>query len=88
MGGARNCLLVYVADNKLTIVPNFPFNLMFLPEIYGLEIAAPISDVDVEIVDGLFGERVQLTINKSAKRFELSLRDSKGFQAVIEGKRT
>jgi len=28
IGGAQNCLLVHVADGVLTIVPNFPFDLM------------------------------------------------------------
>lgn len=34
---ASNCLLVTVTDKALSVVPRFPFNLMFLPEIYGLE---------------------------------------------------
>lgn len=55
VGGARNCLLVYVADGAVTIVPVFPFNLMFLPEIYGLERTASTRDVRVTPVDGLFG---------------------------------
>ena len=29
IGGASNCLLIYVADRTLHIVPQFPFNLMF-----------------------------------------------------------
>jgi hypothetical protein len=37
IGGARNCLLVVVTPQKLVITPLFPFNLMFLPEIYGLD---------------------------------------------------
>jgi hypothetical protein len=37
LGGANRCLVVAVAGNRLIIRPRFPFNLMFLPEIYGLE---------------------------------------------------
>lgn len=36
-GGARNCLVVQLASRGLLIKPFFPFNLMFLPEIYDLE---------------------------------------------------
>jgi hypothetical protein len=37
LGGARNCLLVAVTADSLVIQLRFPFNLMFLPEIFGLE---------------------------------------------------
>jgi hypothetical protein len=37
LGGANNCLRVSVLADDLVVVPHFPFNLMFLPEIYGLE---------------------------------------------------
>ncbi|MCW3107701.1 MAG: hypothetical protein JWQ09_2207 [Segetibacter sp.] len=37
LGGARNCLLVAITPTHLVISPLFPFNLMFLPEVYGLE---------------------------------------------------
>jgi hypothetical protein len=88
IGGARNCLLVYVAEGSLTIVPVFPFNLMFLPEIYGIEATAPISDVAIEgVKDGLFGKSIILTIRGSKpRRFELWLEDRDGFQSALEGK--
>ncbi|MBF0408695.1 MAG: hypothetical protein HQM10_15210 [Candidatus Riflebacteria bacterium] len=41
LGGARNCLTVAVTDNSLIVQPKFPFNLMFLPEIYDLEYSIP-----------------------------------------------
>jgi hypothetical protein len=88
IGGASNCLLVYVADGALTIVPVFPFNLLFLPEVYGLETTVPISDVKVSDVDGLFGKRLLLTIEGSRKgRFELRLNDRQGFREALERKR-
>lgn len=37
IGGARNCLLVALTPQRLAIVPIFPFDLIFLPEIYGLD---------------------------------------------------
>ncbi len=42
---ASNCLLVAVTDKELCVVPKFPFNLMFLPEIYGLERTIPIRSI-------------------------------------------
>ncbi len=39
---ASNCLLVAVTQKALSVVPKFPFNLMFLPEVYGLERTIPI----------------------------------------------
>lgn len=43
IGGARNCLVVAVAANRFIVRPFFPFNLFFLPEVYGLE-----HDVEIE----------------------------------------
>jgi hypothetical protein len=37
LGGASRCLVVAVTGQRLIIHPRFPFNLMFLPEVYGLE---------------------------------------------------
>jgi hypothetical protein len=41
-GFASNCLLVAVTDAALIVVPRFTFNLMFLPQIYGLEHVIPL----------------------------------------------
>lgn len=87
MGGARNCLLIYIADGMLTVVPVFPFNLMFLPEIYGLEITVPINKIRVEQIDGLFGKRLRITVQGSTQeQIELSLRDPLRFQETIAAK--
>jgi hypothetical protein len=84
LGGAKNCLLVYVADGTLTITPVFPFNLMFLAEIYGLDVNAPVSQVQVTPLDGLASKRLRLTIEE--KRFELRLNDVRGFEEALAGK--
>ncbi|MDC8753849.1 hypothetical protein OIK40_04240 [Erythrobacter sp. sf7] len=42
---ASNCLLVSVTIEELRIEPAFPFNLMFLPEIWGAEYRVPISEI-------------------------------------------
>ncbi len=87
MGGARNCLLVYVADGMLTVVPVFPFNLMFLSEIFGLEITTPTTMIGVEQVNGLFGKRLRISVEGSIReQIELSLRDPNGLQEAIAAK--
>jgi len=41
LGGAGNCLSITLSRNALIIRPMFPFNLMFLPEVYDLEHVIP-----------------------------------------------
>jgi hypothetical protein len=43
--GARKCLVVAVTGNRLTIRPRFPFTLIFLPEMFGLELDVPLHQV-------------------------------------------
>ena len=87
LGGARNCLLIYVADGGLTIVPNFPFNLMFLPEFYRLEATAPVAKVVIdEVNDGLFRRSVKLSIRDGKPhRFEIWLQDPQRFRQALHG---
>lgn len=44
-GMASNCLIVAVTPDALVVTPRFPFNLMFLPEIYGMEYVVPHSAI-------------------------------------------
>ena len=54
LGGASRCLVVAIANGRLIVRPMFPFNLMFLPEIYGLEYEIPIEHVSrIEETAGL-----------------------------------
>lgn len=75
LGGASRCLLVGIADGRLIIRPWFPFNLMFLPEIYGLEHDLPISHVeDINVKEGMFGRMVRLRLRaESGKSLDVSL---------------
>lgn len=45
MGGAQNCLMVSVTSDRLIVQPWFPFNLMFLPELYDLEYSIPRTHI-------------------------------------------
>lgn len=84
-GGARNCLLVYVADGAVTIVPQCPFNLMFLPEVYGLEGRVPLGGATCEVKQGVFRTMLWLHFD-GQPRFELHLRNPQAFQRAVEGR--
>jgi hypothetical protein len=55
-GMASRCLLVVITETELIVTPTFPFNLMFLPQFYGLEHTIAIADISkVEAQNKLFG---------------------------------
>lgn len=86
LGGARNCLLVVLTTQKLTIIPTFPFNLIFLPEIYGLDLSIYISAIR-EVADrkGILGRRLTLTYTGSkVSRVELRMRHHDAFIGSLE----
>ena len=73
---ASNCLLVAVTDTTLIVVPQFPFNLMFLPAIYGLERNIPLATIKVvEIVKGFLGKSVLITYGDTDRRLRLKVRE-------------
>lgn len=76
LGGARNCLFVAVTRNELIVRPHFPFNLFFLPEIYGLEIVVPRASVrGVELKSGVISDSVLINIDRFPDiGFQLELR--------------
>ena len=45
LGGASRCLRVFVTRDTVFVSPFFPFNLMFLPEVYDLEYCIPIQRI-------------------------------------------
>ncbi len=64
----------------------FPFNLMFLPEIYGLEITVPVSAVKLTVGGALLGDRMLLIVDgREEQRLELSVRDQQGFHRALQG---
>jgi hypothetical protein len=70
---ASNCLLVAVTDQALSVVPKFPFNLMFLPEIYGLERTIPLRDIrEARRLGGLwFGNNVSVDYGEADLRLKV-----------------
>ncbi|SFK22269.1 hypothetical protein [Caulobacter sp. UNC279MFTsu5.1] len=86
LSGARNCLLVTVERDKLTIVPIFPFNLMFVGDIFGLDIVVPRhAVVRVERRPEMFRERVVVHYRRPHKEdhFVLYLRDPAAFEQAM-----
>lgn len=62
LGGARNCLTVTVTDSLLTVHPNFPFSLFFLPEVYDLDHRIPLEQLrSVEKKQKFFSTAVDVT---------------------------
>ena len=61
MGGARNALFVGVSPEFVYVLPQFPFNLLFLPEIYGLEHVIPRGQIRRAVsVSSLIGTEVHV----------------------------
>ena len=87
LGGARNCLIVAVTPTSLEVHPQFPFTLMFLPEIYGLDWDIPLTKVRaVRTERGLFGDRdiVEFVTDEGrTERLELRLRKAPEFRTAM-----
>ena len=87
LGAAHKCLLVAVTPNSLIIQPRFPFNLMFLPEIYGLEYCIPGFNIrTVEKKGRIFGKGVEIQfidVDGSEKSVRLYLKRTDEFLVAI-----
>lgn len=87
IGGARNCLLLTLTPSELVISPTFPFNLAFLPELYGLDHNVDIRSINaVTVRRGILGRKiiVQYSTRRHTRRVELRLSRSDRFLALLE----
>ncbi len=85
-GGVRNCLVVAVTANRLVIRPWFPFTLMFLPEVCGLEFDVALTDVfSVTVHKGVFKSFVRVRFRNGSARGDVTLilRQPDGFLALL-----
>lgn len=83
LGGAGRCLMVAVTRRNLLVTPFFPFNLIFLPEIYGLELRTPISAVR-RVSDARWGFRDCILIElDDGRSFKLVLKDAAAFRQAL-----
>jgi len=77
---ASRCLLVSVTETELAFVPQFPFNLMFLPEIYRLERTIPLAAIkQVDTPKRLLGCNVVVTYGDRRRVLRLRLREPLAF---------
>ncbi|MBL0948114.1 hypothetical protein [Brevundimonas sp.] len=84
LGGASNVLKVCVTRDTLFVMPCFPFSLMFMPEIWGLEHEIKLRRIQtLEERSGLFGRSLVVHLADD-KRIELRLRDPDGFRHAIQ----
>ena len=88
-GMASRCLLVAVTNDTLIVSPTFPFNLMFLPEIYGLERNVPVRSIRrVERLQGWLGSNAIVEWGSDARQLRLTLRNPDAFVATLNGLRS
>jgi hypothetical protein len=81
---AANCLLVAVTKTTLSVVPRFPFNLMFLPEVYRLEHEIPLASiVSVETPKSILGSNVIVTHGANARKVRLKVRQPLALASAI-----
>ena len=86
LGGASNCLTVTVGCTALAVRPMFPFNLMFLPEVYDLEHYIPKSKIKrVQPRDGDGRGVIEITYNSDGgeKTILLYLKKSQEFLRAV-----
>ena len=88
MGNARNCLVVGVVADRLIVRPFFPFNLMFLPEIWALEHEIRVRDVvRVELDELFWRKRLVVTFRDEraeARSLTLYLRAPEQLAALLQ----
>ena len=76
---ASNCLLVAITGQALSVVPKFPFNLGFLPEVYGLERTIPIRSIrEVRRLRG-FGVGNNVAVDYGEAELRLKVRNPQAF---------
>ena len=87
IGGARNCLLVAVTQDSLIVRPHFPFNLLFLPQIFDLDHVIPRTHIrSVTAKTGLFGETAEVVFSvasEDTRTIELRLRQPQQFLQAV-----
>jgi hypothetical protein len=87
LGRARNCLFIGVGDEKLFVQPHFPFTLGFIPEIYRLEHAIPLTRITkVTPERSLFRNMIRVEYSDPDGRqqtLELKLRHPEGFLSAV-----
>lgn len=87
LGGARNCLWIAVTQNELWISPHFPFNLLFIPEVFHLDFRIPGKAI-VEMTHMSLGEESRGIIRfrhatGEEDSFEFTVKDLEEFRNAL-----
>lgn len=84
LGGASNCLLVYVTPTTLNVTLEFPFSIMMPGNPYGLEFSLPLTRItSVEIKKGLLGADLVIVHRFGDEPFEFRLKNPNAFKAAL-----
>ncbi|HEX5182944.1 MAG TPA: hypothetical protein VFW19_07305 [Allosphingosinicella sp.] len=82
---ASRCLLVAVTDEAFMVTPFFPFNLMFLPEIYGLEVTIPLHAIrSVTISDRWLGSNIVIDRGEGRRKVRVRVSRPHALAAALE----
>ena len=87
-GMASNCLIVAVTPDALVVTPRFPFNLMFLPEIYGMDHVIPLSMIREATAEGSGKSQVAIAFRDNRRSLRLKVRDPAALLAALNRRRT
>jgi hypothetical protein len=89
LGTARNCLHVQVDKDTLHIHPHFPFTLGFLPEVYAMDQAVALPNIQDAVILG--GRRIKAvevrfrTTDGDDETLQLLLKGAEGFVGEVLG---
>lgn len=87
LGGARNCLWIAVTQDELWISPHFPFNLLFIPEVFHLDFRIPGRAILEMTEKSLEGESRGIIRFRHATgeedSFELTVKDLEQFRKAL-----
>jgi hypothetical protein len=84
LGGAQNCLAIAVTAKYLQVTPTFPFNLGFLPDVYGLEANIPRERITaVERKKNWLGQK--LTVRWDGGAFEIRTKEIDALERALIG---
>jgi hypothetical protein len=83
-GVASHCLIVAVTDEALLVTPRFPFNLMFLPEVWGFEHKIPIKSIqEVSAKRRWWGSNVRVWYGSNRRSLRLRVLDPVAFERAV-----
>ena len=89
---ARHCLQVQLTPQMLTVTPQFPFSVGFMPELYGLDHRIALADVRrVDHLGGALRQAVEVGFVRadgSPEVLQLLLRQGDTFAARLDAARS